>query len=98
MEALVFVLVVVFVLAVGVLAWERLRGGREQPSADMAQMLNMTQQNLAQRIDALDQRLSQNLNAVQQTVSRSMASTQETIGRVGQQVGRVERSGQQVLG
>ena len=97
MEALVFVLVVVFVLAVGVLAWERLRGGREQPSADMAQMLNMTQQNLAQRIDALDQRLSQNLNAVQQTVSRSMASTQETIGQVGQQLGRLEQSSKQML-
>lgn len=99
MEALVFLLVVVFVLAVGVLAWERLRAGRgqPQPSADMAQMLNMTQQNLAQRIDALDQRLSQNLNAVQQSVTRSMASTQETIGQVGQQLGRLEASSKQML-
>jgi DNA recombination protein RmuC len=97
MEALVFVLTVVFVLAIGVLAWERLRGQRGQPSAEMAQMLNMTQQNLTQRIDALDQRLSQNLNAVQQTVSQSMASTQETIGRVGQQLGRLEQSSKQML-
>ena len=50
MEALVFVLVVVLVLAVGVLAWELLRGRRGQPSAEMAQMLNMTQQTLAQRL------------------------------------------------
>ncbi len=99
MEALVFVLAVVFVLAIGLLVFERLRGqrGEPQPSADMAQMLNMTQQNLAQRIDALDQRLSQNLNSVQQTVSRSMASTQETIGQVGQQLGRLEQSSKQML-
>jgi DNA recombination protein RmuC len=97
MEALVFVLVVVFVLAVAALAWDRLRGGREQPSADMAQMLNMTQQSLERRLAELDQRLSQNLNAVQQTVSRSMASTQETIGQVGQQLGRLEASSKQML-
>ena len=97
MEAIVIVLLVVLVLVVGLLAWESLRGRRGQPVADMAQMLNMTQQNLTQRIDSLDQRLSQNLNAVQQTVSQSMASTQETIGRVGQQLGRLEQSSKQML-
>ena len=96
MEALVIVLLVVLVLAVAALAWELLRSRRDKP-ADMAQMLNMTQQNLTQRIDALDQRLSQNLNAVQQTVSQSMASTQETIGKVGQQLGRLEQSSKQML-
>ena len=97
MEALVIVLLVVLVAVVGLLAWELLRSRRGQPSAEMAQMLNMTQQNVTQRIDALDQRLSQNLNAVQQTVSQSMASTQETIGRVGQQLGRLEQSSKQML-
>ena len=104
MEAIVIVLLVVLIVIVGALAWDRLRRGGVDQRAEMAQMVNMTQQllnttqqTLAQRIDGLDQRLTQSLNSVQQTMTQSLTSTQETIGRVGQQLGRLETSSQQML-
>ena len=104
MEAIVIVLLVVLIVIVGALAWDRLRKGGVDQRAEMTQMVNMTQQllnttqqTLAQRIDGLDQRLTQSLNSVQQTMTQSLTSTQETIGRVGQQLGRLETSSQQML-
>ncbi|MGD0766246.1 MAG: DNA recombination protein RmuC [Dehalococcoidia bacterium] len=97
MEALVVVLLVILIGAVGLLAWERLRAPRVDTRADVSQMLNMTQQNLERRIEGLDQRLTAGLNTVQQTMSQSLTATAETIRSVGQQLGRLESSSQQML-
>jgi len=100
MEAIVVVLLVVLILVVGLLAWESARGGRAprvDTRAEVAQVMAMTQQSLEQRIEGLDQRLSAGLNSVQQTMNTSFASTTETMRNVGQQLGRLETSSQQML-
>jgi len=97
MEAVVIVLLIVLIGAVGVLAWERLRAPHVDTRADVTQMMAMTQQSLEQRIEGLDQRLSAGLNSVQQTMNTSFASTAETMRSVGQQLGRLESSSTQML-
>jgi len=97
MEALIIVLLVVLILVVGLLAWERLRASRVDTRAETAQIMAMTQQSLEQRIEGLDQRLSAGLNSVQQTMNTSFTSTAETMRNVGQQLGRLETSSQQML-
>ncbi len=97
MEGIIVVLLVVLVVAVGALAWERLRSQRVDTGANVAQMMAITQQGLEQRIEGLDQRLSAGLSSVQQTMNTSFASTAETMRNVGQQLGKLDASSQQML-
>ncbi|MGD0115957.1 MAG: DNA recombination protein RmuC [Dehalococcoidia bacterium] len=97
MEALIVILLVVLVVAVGALAWERLRAQRVDTGANVAQIVAITQQGLEQRIEGLDQRLSAGLSSVQQTMNTSFASTAETMRNVGQQLGELKASSAQML-
>ena len=97
MEALIVILLVVLVVAVGALAWERLRARQVDTGANVAQIMAITQQGLEQRIEGLDQRLSAGLSSVQQTMNTSFTSTAETMRNVGQQLGKLDASSQQML-
>ena len=77
-------------------------------SQQLSQGLTATQQTVLSQVNAVDTRLNQRFDAVQNTVGqrldavqsdigRSFTSQQETIGKIGQQLGELAQSTQQML-
>ena len=75
---------------------------------ELAQAVGASQQTVLQQVNSVDQKLNSRLDAVQSTVgqglsavqtdlNKSLTSTQETIGKIGEQLGGLDQSAQQML-
>lgn len=64
---------------------------------DLSQALAATQQTVLQQVNSVDAKLNQRLEAVDNRLGQSLTSTQETIGKIGEQLGELSESTQQML-
>jgi len=110
MEALIIVLLVVLVAlavaAVFVLAQrrrpqetegQRLEHQLSAMKGDLTQAISSTQQAMLTQVNHVDVKLNQRLDAMQGNIDRSLTSTSQTIGKIGEQLGELGQSTQQML-
>ena len=63
----------------------------------LLQQVNSVDQKLNSRLDAVQSSVGQGFTAVQTDLNKSLTSTQETIGKIGEQLGGLDQSAQQML-
>ena len=110
MEAVMIVLLIGLSVLAGAAVWLLAQRGSSQErdearleqqlvalKGDLTQSLASTQQTMLAQINAVDAKLSQRLDAVHTTMNQSLTSTQDTMKHVGERLGALAQSTQQML-
>ncbi len=87
---------------------QRLEAQLASMKSDLSQVMATAQQTVLQQVNSVDQKLNERLSAVQSSVgqgftsvqsdlNKTLSSQQETVGKIGEQLGELSRSTQQML-
>lgn len=96
MEAVIIVLLIVVLVAVGGAMAYFVREGQESRRAAQSQM-EAQRQEMTARLDTQRQEMNARLDAVQASVGQSLSSTADTMGRIGEQLGGLGESARRIL-
>ena len=109
MEAVIIVLLLALLALAGAAVWLLIQrrpgndpaaGRLEQQAAtlraDMAQVVNASQQAVLAQLNSSEARVNTRLDAVQSSVGQSLTATTDTIGRIGEQLGGLSEAAKRI--